>query len=155
VDVTARFVGDFPTADREWAERLGLADRLELVPYLPHGEALALQRDSEALLLIVPDAGGRGRGVLSAKIFEYLAAERPILAVVPPDGEAACLLGETSAAVVVAPDDVDGMARAIEDLQSRWQAGELDGATLSAEARTRLSRTARAEELAEVLRGVA
>jgi len=47
------------------------------------------------------------------------------------------------------------MARAIEDLQSRWQAGELDGATLSAEARTRLSRTARAEELAEVLRSVA
>jgi glycosyltransferase involved in cell wall biosynthesis len=155
VDVTARFVGDFPTADREWAERLGLADRLELVPYLPHGEALALQRDSEALLLIVPDAGGRGRGVLSAKVFEYLAAERPILAVVPPDGEAARLLGETGAAVVVAPDDVDGMARAIGDLQSRWQAGELDGATLSAEARKRLSRTARAEELAEVLRGVA
>src|SRR5829696_359429 len=130
-DVIARFVGDFQTADREWAEELGLADRLELVPYVPHGEALALQRDSEALLLIVPDAGGRGRGVLSAKVFEYLAAERPILAVVPPDGEAARLLGETGAAVVVAPDDVDGMARAIEDLQRRWQAGQLDGATLS------------------------
>jgi glycosyltransferase involved in cell wall biosynthesis len=122
---------------------------------VPHGEALALQRDSEALLLIVPDAGGRGRGVLSAKVFEYVAAERPILAVVPPDGEAARLLGETGAAVVVAPDDVDGMARASEDLQSRWQAGELDGGTLAAEARTRLSRAARAEELAEVLRSVA
>lgn len=154
-DVTARFVGDFRAADREWAEGLGLADRLELVPYLPHGEALALQRDSEALLLIVPDARGRGRSVLSAKVFEYLAAERPILAVVPPDGEAARLLGETGAAVVVAPDDVDGMARAIADLESRWRAGELDGATLSAEARQRLSRTARAEELAEVLRSVA
>jgi glycosyltransferase involved in cell wall biosynthesis len=153
-DVTARFVGDFRTADREWAEGLGLADRLELLPYLPHGEALALQRDSEALLLIVPDAGGRGRGVLSAKVFEYLAAERPILAVVPPDGEAARLLGETGAAVVVAPDDVDGMAHAIADLENRWRAGELDGTTLSAEARRRLSRTARAEELAEVLRSV-
>ncbi|MGI8605553.1 MAG: glycosyltransferase family 4 protein [Gaiellaceae bacterium] len=153
-DVTARFVGDFRAADREWAEGLGLGDRLELVPYLPHREALALQRDSEALLLIVPEAGGRGRGVLSAKVFEYLAAERPILAVVPPDGEAARLLGETGAAVVVAPDDVDGMARAIADLEGRWRAGKLDGATLSAEARQRLSRTARAEELAEVLRRV-
>jgi glycosyltransferase involved in cell wall biosynthesis len=154
-DVTARFVGDFRTADREWAEGLGLSDRLELVPYLPHGEALALQRDSEALLLIVPEAGGRGRGVLSAKVFEYLAAERPILAVVPPDGEAARLLGETGTAVIVAPDDVDGMARAIADLEGRWRAGELDGATLTVEARTRLSRTARAEELAAVLRRVA
>ena len=154
-DVTARFVGDFRAADREWAEELGLADRLELVPYLPHRDALALQRDSEALLLIIPDAGGRGRGVLSAKVFEYLAAERPILAVVPPDGEAASILGETGAAVVVAPDDVDGMARAISELQSRWRAGELDGATLSPKSRTRLSRTTRAEELAELLRSVA
>ena len=47
------------------------------------------QRDSEALLLLVPDAGGRGKGVLSGKVFEYLAAGRPILAVVPPDGAAA------------------------------------------------------------------
>jgi len=154
-DVTARFVGDFRTADREWAEGLGFADRLELLPYSPHGEALALQRDSEALLLIVPDAEGRGRGVLSTKVFEYLAAGRPILAVVPPDGEAARLLGETGVAVVVAPDDVDGMARAIANFETRWRAGKLDGATLAPEARTRLSRTARAEELAEVLRSVA
>ena len=34
-------------------------------------ESLELQRDSEALLLLVPEAGGRGRGVLSGKVFEY------------------------------------------------------------------------------------
>ena len=64
-------------------------DGLELIPYAPRQEALELQRDSEALLLLIPDAGGRGKGVLSGKVFEYLAAERPILAVVPPDGAAA------------------------------------------------------------------
>src|SRR5207237_4323605 len=31
-DVVARFVGDFRTADREWAEELELGDRLELIP---------------------------------------------------------------------------------------------------------------------------
>ena len=55
----------------------------------------AFQRDSEALLLLVPDAGGRGKGVLSGKVFEYIAAGRPILAVVPPDGAAAELIRET------------------------------------------------------------
>src|SRR5436190_6042047 len=84
--VVARFVGDFRSADREWAEGLGLGDRLELLPYGPRRRSLELQRDSEALLLLIPDAAGRGRGVLSGKVFEYLAAERPILAVVPPDG---------------------------------------------------------------------
>ena len=45
-----------------------------------------------SLLLLIPEAGGRGKGVLSGKVFEYLAAERPILAVVPPDGAAAELI---------------------------------------------------------------
>ncbi len=70
----------------------GLGDRLELIPYAPRRRSLELQRDSEALLLLIPDAGGRGKGVLSGKVFEYLAAERPILAVVPPDGAAAELI---------------------------------------------------------------
>jgi len=58
LDVVARFVGDFRSTDREWAESLGLGDRLQLVDYAPHVESLRLQRDSEALLLLVPDADG-------------------------------------------------------------------------------------------------
>ena len=110
-DVVARFLGDFRSTDREWAERIELGDRLELIPYAPRRRSLELQRDSEALLLLIPEAGGRGKGVLSGKVFEYLAAERPILAVVPPDGAAAELIREAGAGVVVAPDDVDGIAR--------------------------------------------
>src|SRR5919206_4296 len=60
--VVARFVGDFRSSDREWAS--GIADRIELIPYAPHRRSLELQRDSEALLLLIPEAGGRGRGVL-------------------------------------------------------------------------------------------
>ncbi len=150
-DVVARFVGDFRAADREWAEALGLGDRLELHPYVPRRRALELQRDSEALLLLIPEAGGRGKGVLSGKVFEYLAAERPILAAVPPDGAAAQLIRETGAGLVAAPDDVDALREALAELESRWRAGALDGTPLSPDARHRLSRRARAEDLAELL----
>ena len=81
--------------------------------YAPRATSLALQRDSDALLLLIPDAGGRGKGVLSGKVFEYLAAERPILAAVPPDGAAAELIRETGAGVVAAPDDVDALRAAL------------------------------------------
>ena len=154
-DVTARFVGDFREADREWAERQGLGDRLELVPYAPRRRSLELQRDSEALLLLIPEAGGRGRGVLSGKVFEYLAAERPILAVVPTDGAAAELLRETGAGVVVAPDDIEGMARELGALRDRWRSGSLEGPQLTAAWRDRLSRQARVRELAGLLESVA
>jgi len=151
LDVTARFVGDFRTADREWAEQLGLGDRLELHPYVPRRRSLELQRDSEALLLLIPEAAGRGKGVLSGKVFEYLAAERPILASVPPDGAAAELIEETGAGVVVPPDDPAAIADALRGLVERYEAGAFDGAPLSEEWRDKLSRRTRVEELAELL----
>jgi glycosyltransferase involved in cell wall biosynthesis len=154
-DVVVRFVGDFRSADREWADALGLGDRLELHPYVPRRRSLELQRDSEALLLLIPDAGGRGKGVLSGKVFEYLAAERPVLAVVPPDGAAAALVRETAAGVVAPPDDVDAIAEALRGLHARWRAGDLEGTPLSETWRERLGREARAEELAEVIRSLA
>jgi glycosyltransferase involved in cell wall biosynthesis len=153
-DIVVRFLGDFRSTDREWAEQLDLGDRLELIPYAPRRRSLELQRDSEALLLLIPEAGGRGKGVLSGKVFEYLAAERPILAVVPPDGAAAQLIRDTGAGVVVAPDDVEGMVTALRDLHARWRAGQLDAAPLSEEWRNKVSRQTRVEEFARVLEDV-
>jgi glycosyltransferase involved in cell wall biosynthesis len=153
-DVVVRFVGGMRTADREFAEELGLGDRLEVVPHVSRRSALELQRDSDALLLLLPEAGGRGRTVPSGKIYEYLAAERPILAAVPTDGVAADLVRSAGSGVVVAPDDVEALSSAIAGLRKRWQAGALDGSTLSAELRERLSRRARSREFAEVLRSI-
>ena len=154
LDVVARFVGDFRTADREWAEELGLGDRLELHPYVPRRRSLELQRDSEALLLLIPEAAGRGRGVLPGKVFEYLAAERPILAVVPPDGAAAKLIEETHAGVVAPPEDVDAIRNALAGLVERHRAGTLNGTPLAPADRDRLSRVRRSEELADLLRSL-
>ena len=155
LDIQARFLGDFRSADREWAEQLGLGDRLELIPYAPRRRSLELQRDSEALLLLIPEAGGRGKGVLSGKVFEYLAAERPILALVPTDGAAASLINEAGAGVVVAPEDVQGIAAALRDLHGRWQDGALAAPPLSDEWRRRVSRRTRVEELAQLLERLA
>lgn len=154
LDAVARFLGDFRSADREWAAELGLGDRLELIPYAPRVESLELQRDSDALLLLIPEAGGRGKGVLSGKVFEYLASGRPILAAVPPDGAAAELIRETGAGVVVPPDDVGALKAALVELEGRFRDGGLPDVELPEEARERLSRRARCEETAELLRSL-
>lgn len=151
--VVARFVGDFRAADREWSANI--LDRMELIPYAPHRRSLELQRDSEALLLLIPEAGGRGRGVLSGKVFEYLAAGRPILALVPPDGAAAELLRATGAGVVVAPEDIAGIERELMAMRDRWRAGQLEPVALSDEWRLKVSRRARVQELADLLQQIA
>jgi len=154
-DVVVRFAGDFRTSDREYVGTLGLDDRVELLGDVSRRRSLELQRDSEALLLLIPESGGRGRGVLTGKIFEYLAAERPILAIVPADGAAAQLVRDTDAGVVVSPDDVDAIRQALLDLHRRWREGSLNGTPLSDGWRRRLARGSRVEELADVLRSVA
>lgn len=155
LDIVARFLGDFRSSDREWAEGLGLGDRLELIPYAPRSASLALQRDSDALLLLIPDAGGRGKGVLSGKVFEYLAAGRPILAAVPPDGAAAELIRATGAGIVAAPDDVDALREALLELHGRFTGGGLADVQLSPEWRHSVARSTRVEETAELLRSLA
>ena len=154
-DLVARFVGGLRSSDSEFASGLGLDDRIEVIPHVPRREALELQRDSDVLLLLLPEAGDRGRTVPSGKIYEYLAAERPILAAVPPDGVAADLVRETGSGVVVAPDDVEALRAAISGLKARWQAGALDGNNLSPELHERLSRRTRSREFADLLRELA
>jgi glycosyltransferase involved in cell wall biosynthesis len=153
-DVVARFVGDFRAADRDWLEAEGLAPLVELVPYVPRRRSLELQRDSEALLLLIPEAGGRGKGVLSGKVFEYLAAERPVLAAVPPDGAAADLLRDMGSGPVVAPEDVAGLRDALLALHAQWRDGTLVAPQLSTAQRDRVDRQARVRELAELMRSV-
>jgi glycosyltransferase involved in cell wall biosynthesis len=149
--VEARFVGDSRAADRDWAAGRALHDRLEWIPFTGRAESLRLQRDSEALLLLIPEADGRGEGILSGKVFEYLGAGRPVLALVPPDGAASHLLRESGVGVVVAPDDVAGAARELERLRDRWLAGDDLEVRLAADLRESLSRKARVADLASLI----
>ena len=153
-DVVARFVGDFRRSDFEWVRGSGLEDRLEFLPYGPRQRSLELQRASDALLLLLPDVGERGRDVPSGKIFEYLASRRPILAAVPPNGTAAELIREAGAGVVVAPDNVEGIQHALEELVAEWRAGELADVPLPPALAERISRRTRVRELAELLQSI-
>lgn len=84
----------------EEVERFGLEDIVELHPFLSRDYVLEKQRESQVLLLILWD-NPKERGVFTGKIFEYLAAKRPILAVGGPKGVVSELLEETRAGIHV------------------------------------------------------
>jgi glycosyltransferase involved in cell wall biosynthesis len=152
--VQAAFLGELRPADRDWALGLGLGDALALEGFRPHAEALAAMRAADALLLLVPRAGGRGLSVVSGKVYEYLAAERPIVALVPPEGDAATLLRETGSAWIADPDDEHAIGEAIAEAVGAWEADRLGERRLTPEWRGRLDRRTRARELAELLQSV-
>ncbi len=152
--VRARFVGDLRASDREWARGLGIDDAWEETGFVPFREAVAAQRAADALLLLIPHNKGRGDTIVSGKVYEYLAARRPVLAAVPPGGAAADLVRAAGAGEVVDADDAAGQSRVLEALVDRRDGGGLPDVALPDGLRERMTRRARAEELAEVLRGV-
>jgi glycosyltransferase involved in cell wall biosynthesis len=77
---------------------LGLADVVEVASMIPHRDAIAEQRRADGLLLILEHGPG-GDIMVSQKVFEYLAARRPVLALIP-SGACEQLLAETGGAVV-------------------------------------------------------
>ena len=73
--------------------------RIELIPFVPHHEAVGLMEQTDFLLLPWSD-----RLNVPGKALEYLATGKLILAFAPPDGELADILRRTRAGFVVPPE---------------------------------------------------
>lgn len=90
----------------------GLMDNLILQEYIPHHEALEIQRNSHILLLVLSTSPS-AKGIITGKIFEYLAARKPIVAVGPVDGDLSIMLNKVGAGRMFDYNDVDAMANQI------------------------------------------
>ncbi len=65
--------------------REGVADVVRLHGPVPHGRAVELARSADLLFMTLPDrVDGSPGGRISAKTYEYLMTDRPILAALPP-----------------------------------------------------------------------
>lgn len=77
-----------------------------------------------SVLLLVTDPGSWGKDLIPSKIFEYLAAGRPILALVP-EGATAEIMTRAAAGLVVEPDNIHAISDAILELHCLWKGRRL------------------------------
>jgi glycosyltransferase involved in cell wall biosynthesis len=105
-----RFVhaGVLTPEDRMLIDRAGVSELVQHVGLLDRPKVLALQRSADVLVLIT----SHNSSVATGKLFEYLAAGRPILALAQGN-EAARIVRETRTGVAVPPDDRDAIAKAL------------------------------------------
>ncbi|HMT67124.1 MAG TPA: hypothetical protein PKE28_05945, partial [Bacteroidales bacterium] len=103
-----QFVGTVPEEIRALFPAGDEGDGPRFISYCEHPEAIRYMMSSSLLLLIIPDHSSN-RPILTGKIFEYLATEKPILFLGPEDGDAARLLTLCGYQGIFGYDDVEGI----------------------------------------------
>ena len=86
----------------------GLGDNLVNLGYLPHEQTVAEQRSADILLLPLRQEPEYAK-VLPGKIFEYIAARRPVLGIGQSDGAAAAVLRDAGAGEMFGWEEKDAL----------------------------------------------
>lgn len=100
----------------------GLGENLEDLGYLPHFKSNALQQNANVLLLPLRDEPEYAKA-LPGKIFEYLAARRPVLGIGQEGGAAANVLNDAGAGTMYGWDRTEPLRNWIESAWERHLAG--------------------------------
>ena len=90
----------------------GLESYLNKIDYVSHNEVIKHQKTSKLLLLMVNNTPN-AKGIITGKVFEYMASKRPILAIGPKDGDLGEILTKTSSGLVCDYDNVENLSSTI------------------------------------------
>lgn len=129
----------------------GTPIRLVEYPYMDHDSVLELVRSADLLCALLTDAADAER-VLPAKIFEYMASGRPVLAIAPR-GELWEILDAYPHAHLFLPSDIAGIATFLQGQAASYR-GELPERPLPWDG-SPYDRRRQAGQLAEVLDALA
>jgi glycosyltransferase involved in cell wall biosynthesis len=137
-------VGPVTEEERGLAARFGITELVTFVPPVPRKQAYQHQVDADALLLVTATGV---RSVATSKLYDYIGAGRPILALA--EGNAAAeTVQRFGLGVTAAPDDRQEITAGLRELMRRHAAGEAWPGF--AEARQRFERRALTESLARL-----
>lgn len=111
-ELAAKF--ELQIVGRRTMEQVDLLERIKatkvlltILDYLPHQQSLQVANISDGLLLLLANQAGAER-IVPAKLFEYFALRKQILAIVPV-GEVSRILDGASNATSIPPHDIESV----------------------------------------------
>jgi len=125
-ELNVQFIGRITASERSMAEELGLGSVVDFHDQLPYVNSLQASAICDVLLLI--DApSSKPSPFLPSKLVDYLMFGKPIFGLVSSKGASADLLSRLRS-VIVSPDDVPSIIKAMDDLLNRWRDRNLNTA---------------------------
>lgn len=101
-----------------------ISSNIHVIDYVTHDKVVEFQKKSQVLLLIVNNVPS-AKGIITGKIFEYLMAKRPILAIAPINGDVSEIINETNSGIIIDFADKIGLKKAILELYAKFKLGNL------------------------------
>lgn len=132
------------------ARHPGLKQWIDFLPAVPYRKSIEAMLTADALLFMETSnmSSLSARGVLTTKLFEYLASGRPIVAEIDEQTLAASYIRRASESHVVSRD-VETLVAALEQLSNGWPVAGHDDAFV-----TSLSRREKARQFEQIALGV-
>ena len=146
-DLEIKLIGAVSDAVLNSISEYKLNNFLNNLGYVSHQEAIEQQRKSQVLLLIEIDSS-ETKSIIPGKLFEYMVAERPIIAIGPKDSDFAEIIKETNTGSFFEYDEKERLKSKILEFYTLFQQNKL---TVSAIGLQKYSRKNLTEDLVKVL----
>ena len=91
----------------------GLTENYKTLGYVSHQEAIQIQHDAQVLLLVEMDSP-ETKSIIPGKLFEYVAANRPILAIGPEGSDVEAIIKETNTGVYFKYTDKEKLKQQVQ-----------------------------------------
>ena len=124
IPMKIRLIGQIDNSVIESIKRYNIENYVEIIPYIPHNQVIEEQQKSDVLLLFVNNTPN-AKGILTGKLFEYIASGRPILSIGLENGDSARILNETQSGVTVDFNDKEKMKSVIRDFVEKYNDNQL------------------------------
>ncbi len=119
IKIKLRFIGVISESLKNKILESGIEDNVEFGSYVPHKESIKNLLKSTVLLLAIPNIENN-KGILTGKLFEYLASKKPIICIGPENGDAAKIINECHAGEVFDYSKKSEIEECIVELISKW-----------------------------------
>ena len=123
-DIELNFIGDIHESVSALIHELQLSNYTNFFGYVPHKDAIKYQKSAQVLLVLIPNVDGN-KGIITGKVFEYMAANRPILALGPINGDLQSILTNSNAGTIIDYDDYVKIKSVLIELYTKFKTQKL------------------------------
>lgn len=149
-DLELKFAGAVSDEVKESLSEFNLDENSKFLGYVSHSEALKLQKESQVLLLVEINSA-ETRAIIPGKLFEYLAAKRPIIALGPYKSDIEAIVDETKSGRFFDYSEDKELKNEILRLYKQYKTGDLQ---VASEGVDRFSRKQLTKQMSALIKDV-